>query len=140
METNLLQLLENQRKRNQETASGATKIVVSGVRDVKERSNQKDKARNRANRGVKPPRYNSTAELQDALWHAGAFQGIKNRQGKQLTYAQAVDGVNGKLTRHDVPVKSLRGNNLDYSKQYKGIYKMLIPAIIGGTYINNTNN
>lgn len=44
------------------------------------------------------------------------------------------------LFGQDVPVKSLRGNNLDYSKQYKGIYKMLIPATLGGTYINNTNN
>lgn len=44
------------------------------------------------------------------------------------------------LFGHDVPVKSLRGNNLDYSKQYKGIYKMLIPTIIGGTYIGSLDN
>ena len=91
----LIDLVEQDRQRNQETATGATKIVVSGIKNAKERSDQRDKAKNRANRGVRAPRYNATAELQDALWNAGAFKGMKNRQGKELTYAQAVDGVNG---------------------------------------------
>jgi hypothetical protein len=33
------------------------------------------------------------------LWDAGAFKGIKNKYGKELSYEEAVDGREGKLTR-----------------------------------------
>ena len=51
-------------------------------------------------------------------------------------------GTTGNYTvfGQDVPVKVLRGNNGDFSKKYKGIYKMLIPTILGGIYVENSNN
>lgn len=36
---------------------------------------------------------------QQALWDAGAFKGIKNKYGKELSYKEAVDGLEGKLTK-----------------------------------------
>ena len=112
----LIDLVEQDRQRNQETATGATKIVVSGIKNAKERSDQRDKAKNRANRGVRAPRYNATAELQDALWNAGAFKGMKNRQGKELTYAQAVDGVNGNMTKQAIKKAKSMGYTIDENR------------------------
>lgn len=112
----LIDLVEQERQRNQETATGATKIVVSGVREAKERSNQRSNARNKANQGLRAPRYNATAELQDALWNAGAFRGIKNRQGKELTYAQAVDGINGNITKQAIANAKSMGYTVDENR------------------------
>ena len=42
---------------------------------------------------------NSIRAEQQALWDAGAFKGIKNKYGKELSYKEAVDGLEGKLTR-----------------------------------------
>ncbi|MBO5633109.1 MAG: hypothetical protein J5965_28960 [Aeriscardovia sp.] len=44
------------------------------------------------------------------------------------------------LFGNDVPIKSLRGNNGDFSKLYRGIYKALVPTVIGGTYIGGLEN
>lgn len=38
------------------------------------------------------------------------------------------------LFGHDVPIKSIRGNNGDFSTIYKGIYKSLIPITIYNSY------
>ena len=51
----------------------------------------------KANKNTKAPfASNNIAKLQDALWKAGAFKGIKGRNGKELTYEQAVDGLRAK--------------------------------------------
>lgn len=42
---------------------------------------------------------NSIRAEQQALWDAEAFKGIKNKYGKELSYKEAVDGPEGKLTR-----------------------------------------
>ena len=110
---NLISLVEQDRQRNQRIAKGITNIVVSGVRQIKEQSKQKDNAINRANRGVRPPLYNATAELQDALWKTGAFRGVKTRQGKEPTYAQAVDGINGGMTKQAIANAKSMGYTID---------------------------
>lgn len=110
---NLINLVEQNRQRNQGIAKGITNIVVFGVRQIKEQSKQKDNAISRANRGVKPPRYNATAELQDALWKAGAFRGVKTRQGKEAAYAQAVDGINGRMTKQAIANAKSMGYTVD---------------------------
>ena len=108
----LIDLVEQERQRNRGFLDGATRII----REANDRSNQKDKARNRANRGVRVPQYNATAELQDALWNAGAFKGMKNRQGKELTYAQAVDGVNGNMTKQAIKKAKSMGYTVDENR------------------------
>lgn len=48
-------------------------------------------------------------------------------------------GIKGDYTifGEDVPVKSLRGNNGDFSKFYKGIYKSIVPITICVENLNN---
>jgi len=41
---------------------------------------------------------NNDSKLQDALWKIGAFKGIKNKRGQELTYEQAVDGSFKKMS------------------------------------------
>ena len=124
----LIDLVEQDRQRNRGFLDGATKIVVSGIKNAKERSDQRDKAKNRANRGVRAPRYNATAELQDALWNAGAFKGMKNRQGKELTYAQAVDGVNGNMTKQAIKKAKSMGYTVDENRGRVGKNISLTPG------------
>ncbi len=64
---------------------------------ARSRSKQYSKAYQKANRNTKIPlRPNNTAKLQDALWQIGAFKGVKDRKGNQLSYEKAVDGIRAK--------------------------------------------
>lgn len=45
-----------------------------------------------------------------------------------------------KVFGEDVQVKTLRGNNGDFSLKYKSPYKVLIPTILGGTFVGSINN
>ena len=56
---------------------------------------------------------NNIARLQDQLWNIGAFKGIKNRKGKELTYEQAVDGINGKMTKQAIKNAEQLGYDLN---------------------------
>ena len=68
--------------------------------EADKRNAQLKKADARANRNLKVPMApNNTAKLQDELWRKGAFKGIKDRRGRELTYEQAVDGIMGNMTR-----------------------------------------
>ena len=40
--------------------------------------------------------------VQEELWKAGAFKGIKNRRGKAITHDEAVDGLMGPMTRRAI--------------------------------------
>ena len=58
------------------------------------------KADARANRKTKVPmKSNNLAKLQEDLWKIGAFRGIKDRHGREVTYNTAVDGIEGNMTR-----------------------------------------
>lgn len=73
--------------------------VKQAVVEADKRNTQFQKANARANRGVRAPMaLNNTAKLQDELWRKGAFKGIKDKRGRELTYEQAVDGVEGGWT------------------------------------------
>lgn len=64
------------------------------------RTTQVKKADARANRNTKAPmQLNNTAKLQEALWDAGFYKGMKDRRGRELTFEQAVDGVEGNMTK-----------------------------------------
>ena len=58
-----------------------------------------------------------------------------------VEYSPNVDykGTKGNYTVYgeDIPVKSLRGNNGDYSKIRQGIFKSVIPTILGGSFLEN---
>ena len=56
--------------------------------------------------------------------------GFYIHQTRSLLFAYTIFG-------EDVPVKSLRGNNGDFSKFYKGIYKSIVPITIGIESLNN---
>lgn len=63
----------------------------------KQKANQTAKNRNRRRGGN-----SMTAELQDQLWKIGAYKGMKDRQGKDLSYEKAVDGINGNQTKQAI--------------------------------------
>lgn len=44
------------------------------------------------------------------------------------------------LFGENVPIKSLRGNNGDFSKLRRGLFKVTIPTILGGTLVDNLIN
>lgn len=68
--------------------------------EADKRNAQLKKADAKANRNLKVPMApNNTAKLQDELWRKGAFKGIKDRRGRELTYEQAVDGIMGNMTK-----------------------------------------
>ena len=59
----------------------------------------KARAEKKANAKVRVPMApNNDAKLQDALWRAGAYNTVRTRSGKSLTYQQAVDGIFGKMS------------------------------------------
>lgn len=47
-------------------------------------------------------RSNNDAKLQEALFNIGAYKGIKNRKGTEVTYEQAVDGDFGNMSKQAV--------------------------------------
>lgn len=48
------------------------------------------------------PKSNSITILQDYLWKNGAYKGLKDKKGREITYEQAVDGVRGSLTEQAI--------------------------------------
>lgn len=55
---------------------------------------------------------NTTAQLQLALYNAGMFNGIK-KNGKQVSFEQAVDGLSGNLTNQAIKNAQKAGYNVD---------------------------
>lgn len=54
-----------------------------------------------------------TRTLQEALWKAGAFKGVKDRHGKDATYKSAVDGLMGRMTRTAIANAKKAGYNVN---------------------------
>ena len=76
------------------------KQVGMQARQAENNIRQFHKADARANRKTKVPmKSNNLAKLQEDLWNIGAFKGIKDRHGKEVTYNTAVDGIEGNMTR-----------------------------------------
>ena len=63
---------------------------------LKKKVEHKEKAFSRANRNTKAPFINNTSKLQEALFNIGAYKGLKDRSGKELSFEKAVDGLFGK--------------------------------------------
>lgn len=75
------------------------KRVGAQVKQAENRVRQYRKADARANKNIKAPmRSNNLAKLQDSLWNIGAFKGLKDKNGKELIYDKAVDGLEGTMT------------------------------------------
>lgn len=78
---------------------------------------QRTKARARANRGNSIPKvYDSTAELQEALWNIGAFNGLKDRHGRNVVFDTAVDGIRGNVTNQAIKNAEQQGYIVDINK------------------------
>lgn len=96
----LIQTNEQQRGKVQTWGNRGIKQVGMQAKQAEEQNSQLRKADARANRKTKAPmQQNNTAILQDALWRAGAFKGIKDRKGREVTYNTAVDGISGTMTK-----------------------------------------
>lgn len=102
-----------QNENTKEIAKEATDLVLSNIEKDKEIINQRNKAIIRANRNTKTPLYNSTAELQEALFKIGAFDSIKDRKGRAVTYNTAVDGIRGRMTNAAIRKAREMGYDVD---------------------------
>ncbi len=71
---------------------------------------QRTKARARANRA---PLKSNTAELQEALWNIGAFNGLKDRHGRNVVFDTAVDGMRGNVTNQAIENARKMGYSID---------------------------
>lgn len=75
------------------------KQVGTQARQAEARNAQLRKADARANKKTKAPmQSNNLARLQDQLWKMGAFKGLKDRKGRDVTYETAIDGIKGGMT------------------------------------------
>lgn len=75
------------------------KRVGAQVKQAENRVRQYRKADARANKNIKAPmRSNNLAKLQDSLWNIGAFKGLKDKNGREVIYDTAVDGIKGNIT------------------------------------------
>lgn len=74
---------------------------------------QRTKARARANRA---PLKSNTAELQEALWNIGAFNGLKDRHGRNVVFDTAVDGIRGNVTNQAIKNAEQQGYIVDINK------------------------
>ena len=76
------------------------KRVGIQAKQAEDKVRQFRKADARANIKTKiPMQSNNLAKLQEDLWKIGAFKGIKDRHGREVTYNTAVDGIEGIMTR-----------------------------------------
>ena len=76
------------------------KRVGIQAKQAEDKVRQFRKADARANIKTKiPMQSNNLAKLQNSLWKIGAFKGIKDRHGREVTYNTAVDGIEGIMTR-----------------------------------------
>lgn len=87
--------------------------ATENIRKISKNADQLTKARQRANRNVRAPFVNNTAELQNALWYAGAFKGLKDRHGRDVTYETATDGIRGNVTNRAIQNAVNMGYNVD---------------------------
>ena len=69
-----------------------------------------------------------TASLQYNLWRIGAFNGIKDRNGRPIAYSQAVDGINGRMTQAAMRKAKSLGYVIDESSGR--IFRGGLPAIL----------
>ncbi len=83
------------------------------IRKISKNADQLTKARQRANRNVRAPFVNNTADLQSALWYVGAFNGLKDRHGRDVTYETATDGIRGDVTNRAIQNAVNMGYNVD---------------------------
>lgn len=86
------------------------------IRKISKNADQLTKARQRANRNVRTPFVNNTADLQSALWYAGAFNGLKDRHGRDVTYETATDGIRGDVTNRAIQNAVNMGYNVDINR------------------------
>lgn len=73
----------------------------------------KKKAFSRANRNTKAPFINNTSKLQEALFNIGAYKGLKDRSGKELSFEKAVDGIFGNQTKIAINRAKQMGYNVN---------------------------
>ena len=93
-----------------------TSQANENIRKFSKNADQLTKARQRANRNVRVPFVNNTAELQNALWYAGAFDGLKDRHGRDVTYETATDGIRGNITNQAIQNAVNMGYNVDINR------------------------
>ena len=105
----IVELDKQQRQENQKIANDIANKMASNVKEMKERTAQKSKATERANRNLRAPEYNRTADLQDALYNIGAFNGTKF----QGNYNKAVDGILGDTTEQAISNAVKMGYKVD---------------------------
>ena len=88
--------------------------VANRMKEVEAQYAQYQKADAKANRNLRVPMApNNTAKLQKALWEVGAFQGVKDRRGREATYKTAVDGLTGRMTRAAIANAQKAGYTVD---------------------------
>lgn len=95
-------IINNIEANNQQMQQEFVQPVIDYSSQIVSKGASKKAAERKLNRKVKSPMKpadNSVLELQDKLWRAGAFKGVKDRRGRELTYEQAVDGINGNWTK-----------------------------------------
>lgn len=103
----VIKMDEAERQRTHQTVKQMTDRAVGEMRDMKKRDAHLQKAHERANKNRAP---NNTAKLQDALYSIGAYKGMKDRRGNDLSYEKAVDGDFGRMTTQAVQ----RARNMGY--------------------------
>ena len=120
-----------QNEKNKEAAKGIIDFIVSDIKKDKETLEHRDAAINRANRNTKAPFYNSTAELQEALFKIGAFDSIKDRKGRSVTYNTAVDGIRGRMTNAAIRKAREMGYTVDVNSGTISKQAKITPQLTG---------
>lgn len=96
----LLQADHKRRGKINTLVNRGIKQVGMQAKQAEDKIRQSRKADARANRKTKVPmKSNNLAKLQEDLWKIGAFKGIKDRHGREVTYNTAIDGIEGNMTR-----------------------------------------
>ena len=105
-----------QQQQNQ-TMQDISQFLNRSVNTAKEVNNNLQRKREvQAKQMKRKGMLNKVAELQDALWKIGAFKGVKNRKGKELTYNQAVDGIFKGLSEQALKNAQTMGYTIDRQK------------------------
>lgn len=124
------QAIENKQK-NIEIASGMGNILENYGKQLKNNYEEKQQIRSsayeKANKN-NPYRYvspNNLSKLQEELWKAGAFKGVKDRKGKEATFKSAVDGIRGNMTTQAIQNAKSMGFNID---ENSGTISKLTPS------------
>ena len=59
---------------------------------------------------------NNTAKLQEALYNAGMYKGMKDKDGNELSFEKAVDGIPGNQTEAAIAKAQKMGYDIDINK------------------------